>query len=200
MRRYEGAGTAILRTTNPPGDRDGIAVFSRTPIYLKPCPAPPESQVRWLNIDLPEYGFGVGVLHVMAAGASVKSPCTVAKTRFWNAVLGTAEARLHEPNLLVGDWNTGAHRLDEVGKTFICSEHFAKLSAIGWTDMWRHHHPGTTEFTWYSKRDGVRRNGFRVDHVFATPSLRPRVTSCRYSHVERDAGVTDHSMVIVEVE
>ena len=169
----------------------------------RPCPAPPESQVRWLDIDLPEYGFSLGILHVMAhvmaAGASLKSPCTVAKTRFWNAVLTTAEARLHEPNLLVGDWNTGAHRVDETGKTFICAEHFANLSALGWTDMWRHHHPNTTEFTWYSKRDGVRRNGFRVDHAFATPSLRPRVTSCRYSHVERDARVTDYSMVIVEV-
>ena len=193
-------GLPYCETTNPPGDRNGIAVFSRTPIRLKPCPAPPESQVRWLDIDLPEYGFGVGVLHVMAAGASVKSPCTVAKTRFWNAVLGAAEARLHEPNLLVGDWNTGAHRVDESGKTFICAEQFANLSALGWTDMWRQHHPGTTEYTWYSKRDGARGNGFRLDHAFATPSLRSRVTSCRYSHVERDAGVTDHSMVIVEVD
>jgi exodeoxyribonuclease-3 len=192
-------GLPHVETTNPPGDRNGIAVFSRAPIRLKPCPAPPESQVRWLDIDLPEYGFGIGILHVMAAGASLKSPCTVAKTRFWDAVLQAAKARLHEPNLLVGDWNTGAHRLDEVGKTFICSEHFAKLSATGWIDMWRHHHPGTTEYTWYSKRDGVCGNGFRVDHVFATPSLRSRVTSCRYSHVERDARVTDHSMVIVEV-
>ena len=118
----------------------------------------------------------------------------------YGAVLGAAEARLHEPSLLVGDWNTGAHRLDEVGKTFICSEHFAKLSAIGWTDMWRLHHPGTTEYTWYSKfKGGERGNGFRVDNVFATPSLWPRVTSCRYSHVERDAGMSAHSMVILEV-
>jgi exonuclease III len=139
-------GLPYCETTNPPGDRNRIAVFSRSPIRLKPCPAPPESQVRWLDIDLPEYGFGVGILHVMAAGASLKSPCTIAKTRFWDAVLQAAEARLHELFLLVGDWNTGAHRLDEVGKTFICSDHFAKLSAIGWIDMWRHHHPGTTEY------------------------------------------------------
>jgi exonuclease III len=112
-----------------------------------------------------------------------------------------AKARLPEPFLFVGDWNTGAHRLDESGKTFVCDQHFARLSALGWTDLWRHHNPGVTEYTWYSKRKGgVRLNGFRVDHAFATPSLMPRIASCRYSHKERDAGVPDHSMVIVEVE
>jgi exonuclease III len=192
-------GLPYVETTNPTGNRDGIAVFSRAPIRLKPCPAPTESQFRWLDIDLPEYGFGIGVLHIMAAGSSAKSPCSVAKTRFWNAVLHAAEARLPEPFLFVGDWNTGAHRVDEAGKTFVCAEHFARLSALGWTDLWRHCNPGVTEFTWYSVRGGVRQNVFRADHAFATPSLMPRIASCRYSHKERDAGVTAHSMVIVEV-
>jgi exonuclease III len=103
--------------------------------------------------------------------------------------------------MFVGDWNTGAHRLDESGKTFVCAEHFARPSSLGWTDLWRTHNPTTTEFTWYSKRKGgVRLNGFRLDHAFATPALPPRITSCRYSHAERDAGVTAHSMVIVEVD
>jgi exodeoxyribonuclease III len=194
-------GLPFCETTNPPGSRNGIAVFSCSPIHLKPSPAPTESQVRWLDLDLPEYGFGAGILHIMAAGSGMRSPCNLAKINFWNAVLVAAEVRLHQPHLLVGDWNTGTHRVDESGKTFICSEHFAKLSEIGWTDMWRHHNPGTTEYTWYSKfKGGVRANGFRLDHVFATPSLRVRVASCRYSHVERDAGLTDHSMVIVDVD
>lgn len=193
-------GLPCVETTNPPGDRNGIAVFSRAPIRLKPCPAPPESQTRWLDIDLPEYGFGIAVLHIMAAGSSATSPCTIAKTRFWGAVLAAAEARLHEPHLLIGNWNTGAHRLDETGKTFVCADHFAKLSVMGWTDLWRHYNPGVTEYTWYSKlKGGARRNGFRLDHAFATPALMPRTASCRYSHKERDAGVTAHSMVIVEV-
>jgi exonuclease III len=108
------------------------------------CPTPPESQNRWLEIDLPGYGNGVGVLHIMAAGSSAQSPATAAKTRFWDAVLQAAEARLHEPFLFVGDWNTGAHRVNEVGKTFICAQHFAQLSAMGWMDLWRHHNPGFT--------------------------------------------------------
>jgi exodeoxyribonuclease III len=78
-------GLPFCETTNPPGSRNGVAVFSRSPIHLKPSPAPEESQVRWLDIDLPEYGFGVSILHIMAAGSSMKSPCNLAKIGFWNA-------------------------------------------------------------------------------------------------------------------
>jgi exonuclease III len=124
----------------------------------------------------------------------------IAKVRFWETVLQAAEPRLDEPFLLVGDWNTGAHRLDEKGKTYVCAEHFLKLAAMGWTDLWRDHNPGATEWTWYSTlKGGARGNGFRLDHAFATPSLRPRVTACRYSHVEREARISDHSVVIVDI-
>jgi len=60
--------------------------------------------------------------------------------------------------------------------------------------------PGVTECTWYSKlKRGARGNGFRLDHAFATPSLTPHIISCRYSHAEREAGTSDHSIVIVEI-
>jgi exonuclease III len=189
-----------VETTAITGNENGIAVFSRTPIRTRQCPAAAEHQARWLDMDLPEYGFGVGVLHIPAAGSSRTHPLNVSKARYWDTVLCAAEARLQEPFLFVGDWNTGAHRVDEKAKTFACSEHFLKLSAIGWTDMWRHYNPGTTEWTWYSTlKGGARGNGFRLDHCFATPSIRSRVKSCRYSHVEREAGVSDHSILLVEV-
>jgi exodeoxyribonuclease-3 len=56
------------------------------------------------------------------------------------------------------------------------------------------------ECTWYSKlKGGARGNGFRLDHAFATPSLVPRITTCRYSHVVREAEISDHSIMIVEI-
>jgi exodeoxyribonuclease-3 len=192
-------GWPNVETTNPAVNQNGIAVFSRAPMRrTRPCPAPPADVARWLDIDLPEYGFGIGVLHIMAATAAASN---AAKTRFWDTVLGAAAERVNEPFLFIGHWNTGLHRIDETGKTYVCAEHFARLSALGWTDAWRRHNPGGTEFTWYSKvKGGVRGNGFRVDHAFATPSLLPRIASCRYSHAEREAKVSDHSMVIVELD
>jgi exonuclease III len=195
-------GWPYAETTGPSGNENGIAVFTRAPVLrAQQCPVAPEHRVRWLDIELPEYGFGIGVLHIPAAGSSKSHPLNVSKRRYWDTVLRVAQSRLHEPSLLVGDWNTGAHHVDEKGRTFVCSEHFLRLSELGWTDMWRHHNNGTTEWTWFSKlKGGARGNGFRLDHCFATPSLLPRVMSCRYSHAERDAGVSDHSLVIVDVE
>lgn len=191
-------GWPHVETTNPDGNQDGIAIFSRTPICrTEPSPAPPGDLLRWLDIELPAYGFGVGVLHIMAA---TSPSLRQAKIRFWDTVLETAEARLDQPFLLTGDWNSGLHKLDEKGKTFVCAEQFAKLSGLGFIDLWRRHNPGTTESTWYSKmKGGAKGNGFRVDHAFASPCLERRVTWCRYSHVERQAGISDHSLLLLEV-
>ena len=174
---------------------DGIAVFSARPLAVT------RREARWLEVDLPAERFGIGVLRIPASGSSAKSPATLAKVALWNALVRAAEALLDQPFLLLGPWNTGAHYLDESGKTFVCTEQFARLSELGWVDLWRHHNPGITEWTWYSKvKGGANRNGFRLDHAFASPALAPRVTSCRYSHTERNAGVSSHSLVIVEVE
>ena len=194
-------GWPYAETTAPTGNENGIVTFSRTPMLRsRPCPVAPEHRARWLDLDLPEQGFGIGVLHIPAAGSSKTHPLNVSKGRYWDTVLRVAAARLHESFMLIGDWNTGAHRIDEKGKTFVCAEHFCKLSELGWTDMWRHHNSGT-EWTWYSKlKGGARGNGFRLDHCFATPSLAPRITSCRYSHREREAGISDHSCLILEID
>lgn len=196
-------GWRHIESTNPAGRDNGLCVLSRTPMRrTRPCPAPTGNVLRWLDIDLPEHGFGFALLHILCSMSKMNNGGRgEAKTRFWNAVLDAAVARLHEPFMFVGDFNTGAHRVDETGSTFVCAEHFGTLSSIGWTDLWRQNNAGITEWTWYSTlKGGSRGNGFRLDHAFATPSLCPRITSCRYSHAEREAGISDHSVLIVEVK
>jgi exodeoxyribonuclease-3 len=176
-------GWPYVESSKPQGNDNGLCLLSRTPLRCtRLCPVPPEHAVRWLEVDLPEHGFGIGLLHIICAGHNENQ-----KAHFWDAVLAQAAARRAEPYMLIGDFNTGAHRLDEIGKTFHCAEHFQRLSTIGWMDLWRHHNPGVTEYTWFSKlRGGALGNGFRVDHAFATPCLVPRVKGCRYSHAERE--------------
>ncbi len=197
------AGWSYGRTTDPIGSDNGLAVFSRIPIIgERPNPAPKENAVRWLDVDFPQHRFGIAALHILCSVPKLRDGVPgEAKARFWNAVLSAAEARIDEAFLFVGDFNTGAHRADEVGRTFKCSEHFGRLSKLGWTDIWRHHNPGVTEWTWYSKlKGGARGNGFRLDHAFATPSLRSRIKACRYSHQERETGLSDHSVLILDLE
>jgi exonuclease III len=191
-------GWPYVENSNPGENENGVAVFAQTPMLrARPNPAPAGDRFRWLDIDFPEYGFGIAVLNIMAAVPGKKA----AKIRIWNALVQAAEERLREPFLLAGNWNTGAHYLDEPGKTYVCDQQFARLSTLGWSDLWRRFHPGGVEGTWYSRRKGgVPGNPFRVDHAFATPGLLPRINSCRYSHAEREAGVSDHSIVLVEWE
>ena len=188
-------GWNSVESTDPSGSENGLCVLSRVPIRRVSAPTPPDNAVRWINLYLPDHGFQIGVLHIVCAGRS-----GAAKTRFWNAVLTSAQQVYNDPFLFVGDLNTGLHRIDEVGRTFVCAEQFRQMTELGWIDLWRAFNSESTEFTWYSKlRGGIRRNGFRVDHAFASPSLLPRVRGCRYSHSERDAGASDHSLLLVEI-
>jgi exodeoxyribonuclease-3 len=165
-------------------------------VRARQSPAPPEHAVLWQDVNFENLGFGVGILHIPGSNPKSGGLRGEAKSRFWDAVLKAAREKESEPYLFIGDFNTGAPGLDEAGDTFYCSGHFLELSRLGWTDMWRFHNPGGREYTWYSNRG----NGFRIDHAFATESLRSRISSCRYSHTEREERVSDHSMLIVDVD
>jgi exonuclease III len=196
-------GWTHRESTMPPAGENGICVLSRISLRRgQPCPLPPRNQARWLDIEVPNHNFSVTAVHIMCSVPKEKDGRPVeAKTRFWNSVLHMAEGRLQTPCLLVGDFNTGAHFTDEIGKTYVCAGHFERLSSLGWTDLWRHHNRGPTEWTWFSKlKGGFRGNGFRLDHAFASPLLLPRVSRCYYSHSEREARISDHSALILEVD
>jgi exonuclease III len=56
-------------------------------------------------------------------------------------------------------------------------------------------HPSTTEFSWYSRKGA----GLRIDHALASPMLDERISSARYEHSVRAAGLPDHSALVVEI-
>jgi exonuclease III len=68
--------------------------------------------------------------------------------------------------------------------------------AIGFCDLWRRRNPEGREFSWYSTRG----NGFRIDHAFLSPALAGRAGAVRYSHEEREARLSDHSVLILDLE
>lgn len=195
-------GWCHCEATAPHGNDNGVCVLARTPLLRAPSPAlPPEHAIRWVEVQLPEHDLGIMAVHIVTAAPGPGERRGEAKARFWEAVLAVAEQRSREPLLLIGDFNTGLPYQDEGGNTFHCVEHFERLRALGWIDAWRHHHGDAIEYTWHSRgRSGRPGNGFRVDHAFVTPILLPRVRACGYSRREREAGTSDHSMMIVEVE
>ncbi|QTN32947.1 endonuclease/exonuclease/phosphatase family protein [Akkermansiaceae bacterium] len=117
------------------------------------------------------------------------------KRPVFDFLLDLPERYLAEDTMLIGDMNTGRHYEDEAGKTFTSAHQFDAMLGQGWVDAWRTRNPEAREFTWYSNK---WKNGFRLDHALVSPSLDARITEVRYSHGEREARVTDHSIMLVE--
>ena len=124
-------------------------------------------------------------------------PLGARKVAFWRtAFLPYARTRVVEQALLIGDWNSGSHYLDEAGATLYGAAEFEAMSAMGWSDAWRTRNPAGREFTWYSR---PANNGFRLDHAFLSPSLMPRLASAQYVHETRRPEITDHSALVLDL-
>lgn len=123
-------------------------------------------------------------------------PQNRAKEPLFQFLTRLASHFLREPTLLIGDFNTGKHRIDETGATFYCAKYLEELESLGWCDVWRMRNPVAREFTWFSANG----NGFRIDHAFTSPALLSRVHDVGYSHVERVFGVSDHSLMWLQLK
>jgi len=100
------------------------------------------------------------------------------------------------PALVLGDFNTGLHYIDEAGKTFACVESFESLKDVGLVDAWRARNPTTKEFSWFSGQG----NGFRIDHAFCSESLDHKVRSIGYIHTPREEKFSDHSALVLVLD
>ena len=98
--------------------------------------------------------------------------------------------------VVIGDFNTGLHYIDEAGKTFICADSFESLQDIGLIDSWRRRHLSVKEFSWFSSQG----NGFRIDHAFCTESLDQEVSTIEYIHAPREMKFSDHSALALELK
>jgi exodeoxyribonuclease III len=174
--------------------RSRVMITSRVAITSSPpAVADTEFSDRWAEVVVPGYDVRIAGVYVPVTG---NRPAL--KREMWRAIRAAAAVRFHERYMIVGDWNTGDHPLDKShpGRPFrFTSEHRA-LADSGFVDAWRYTHPTAREYSWY--RSDSR--GFRIDHAFISPALRSQLKDCRYSHQERDARISDHSILIVDLE
>ena len=119
-----------------------------------------------------------------------------AKASLFRFLLTGGLEPIEPAHIVVGDFNTGLHKVDETGPTFHCAKEFAALSRTGLGDAWRSRHPEQREFSWYSSRG----NGFRVDHAFASPAADNRIQRVYYDHTPRESRCTDHSALVVHAD
>jgi len=124
-------------------------------------------------------------------------PNLLKKVPYWQALIAAFAAEsLDAQALAIGDFNTCRAYVDEPGAIDPCAHFMDEIAAIGFCDLWRRRYPEGREFSWYSTRG----NGFRIDHAFLSPALAARAGDIRYSHDERESGLSDHSALILDLE
>ena len=115
------------------------------------------------------------------------------KSIVFNYILSQIE--IDKPLIVLGDFNTGKHLIDEDKATFYCAEYMGKLEESSLLDMFRTLHPHAREFSWFSNS----KNGFRIEHIFASESFRERLLDCRYIHYPREEKISDHSAMVIHL-
>lgn len=201
-------GFRWIETSHPKEKENGLLVASRLAIVPSECDAHDEDPQRWLALYSPELDAHLVALHIPGApdhkfinGVGISGGAR--KKLFWEKLITFAEMHRSERLIFVGDFNTGL-KADSEGTPFLLSKYMTTLGAIGFVDTWRSKHAAEKEFTWYSKRkvDGVTRdfNGFRLDYIFVSPALADGVVNVFHSHKERLDQISDHSIVICDLD
>lgn len=121
-------------------------------------------------------------------------PGLQAKADVFRFFLDGSHQPTEDEQIIIGDFNTGLHKIDELGSTFHCTEEFAALSSGDFRDSWRTRNPKAKDFSWYSNKG----NGFRIDHVLSNLAADSKIQRIYYDHTPRESGISDHSAMVVE--
>ena len=100
------------------------------------------------------------------------------------------------PCIITGDLNSGINGLDQKGKSFWYEDDLKTLNRNGIKDVFRIINGEVKEYSWFSHQG----NGYRYDHYLADEKLLPFIKSCYYEHAVREAKISDHAPMILEIE
>lgn len=162
----------------------GTAIASRIPVEPTQAPLPAVmdpwrcTAVRLGDIDI--FGFYFPLEGMPA---------------YWDWVLANARVCLPRKTILMGDFNTGKHFIDEEQNVFLCAEKHLALEKIGFRDTWRAVNASDRGATWFSSA----KRGFRLDYIWASPLIAAQVENVLHNHDARIAGMTDHSAVLADI-
>jgi exodeoxyribonuclease III len=184
------------RFSAPRGPQErGLCLLSRLPVRGAREPLPRHAGLYprgWLEVEFVASSWRIAAVYAPAQGPLVPA--------FWNAAAEWVAGRDHPPLLMLGDFNAGMSGVDAEAYRFKAGPGFARLADSGLVDLWRREHGAKQEYTWFSRPPrGATGRGFRIDHAFASCRLAELVTDCRYDHQVRERGLSDHSMVLVEL-
>ena len=174
-----------MTTSQPPPGANGVLIAARRRFQ----------ELGPICADVAEPWRMLGVTFATLRIAGIYMPNLRAKIPYWEGLIAALTPHATSLAVAVGDFNTCRAYVDEAGAIDATAHFMDRIEAAGFRDLWRHRYPEGREFSWY----GPRGNGFRIDHAFFSARLARRAGTIRYSHVEREAGLSDHSVVLAEL-
>lgn len=167
-------------------------------------------QERWLPVEIESQDVKVLCVHIPggtdnkfgADGVGISGKKR--KELLWDEVIRFARRHKSEKAVILGDFNTGLPE-DAQGTPFVLSDYIRILRSEEYIDTWRQLHPSAREFTWYTKRkiketsESEDYNGFRLDYVYVSPTLREAIRDSRHIHEVRRNKISDHAIVVTDL-
>lgn len=183
-------GYSAIHAERPRGAERGVLVASKIAFEIRKPSASKVTAERWAEVWFPRHKFGLAGVYAPDSPAGIAA--------FWPRIHEAASTHREGQYLLLGDLNAGHAVFDSEYGVLHGDPWFTAMPYHGMFDVWRHKNRAAQEYTWFSVNRGVSR-GCRLDHAFATAALRRRVREARYSHAERESGVSDHSSLLLRV-
>ncbi len=179
------AGLAHAASSQAREGQNGILVASRFPVR----PGVASGLARLLDLDIPDLGLSLTGVHVPDDGD------VGAKAALWQRLIAMARERANRAWVVLGDFNTARSHQDADPGAFKLESLLGTFLTLGMRDAWRHLHGDAREESW--SRRGSR--GGRIDAAFVSKPLGDRILGAAYSHGERRQGLSDHSVLWVDL-
>jgi exodeoxyribonuclease-3 len=199
---------------------NGVAVIAkeRLEVVMRELPGAAEAGARFIVAKV--HGMEIASVYI-PNGKTVTHPDYKVKLAWLESLATHVEARAKSgsdvPFLVGGDFNVCQTDLDSYGGIRFKGHIFhtdeeralvARLHKAGLVDLYRSRYPDTEGFSWWDYRAGQfhKRQGMRLDLLFATPSIAERVKDVYVDREYRKKGKTsgavpsDHAPVVAVVD
>lgn len=189
-------GWAHQAKPHAPPSTNTVFVASRTPIQsVETHPRLPRPlRTRLMTVTL-EQGTTITAAHIPDAARSDRDGMRD-RTLVWHEIIATAKQLKGTPHAVLGDLNTGRHRIDEPGETFSCTALLGALTSMGYTDAWRAvHGPHARHASWRSHAGA----GFRLDHALLSAPLSGSIANAEYPREPLQNRLSDHAPLVVDL-
>jgi exodeoxyribonuclease-3 len=189
-------------------DSSGVLIAARTHITPLMEHGPSQFPHRWQHFAIE--GTDVEFVGIYLNRSPGPRETLKQKQDFWDRIVDSATRLVHRRAVILGDLNTGLHRIDEEHATFRCAASFETLLNSGWIDGFRLLHKDRRAYSWWSTK-----RGFRLDHAFLSPAISGSVRSAEYvtktsSHTlahntprpwppELGSALSDHAALLLEL-